>query len=536
MSRLLLLLPLLACGKDDPAGKDKTTEPDPTLQVCEPSGVPGAPLRLLTTTEIDRSVGDLLAVDGASGGRLPADPTVHGFEGFAETVGVSQLQADGYMRASEDVTDQIDWTALLPCDVATGDSSCAEAFIADFGGRAFRRPLTTEESGIFVDLFTDMDADQGFEIAMASVVQAMLQSPQFLYRIELGDPSVDEPIVPLTSHELATRLSYLLWASTPDDTLLAAAGDDSLRDPTVLAEQVDRMLADPKARDVIGRFVEQWTGITELEDATKDALNFPTWTPDLADDLVEETRRYSAHVVFDGEGTLEALLTSPTTIANRAVADHYGVSGPTSDDEWVEISLPADQRAGLLTHASLLATAAHNNQTSPVHRGLFVYEQLFCGIQPQPPDDLDITLPPLDDSISTRERFARHTQDPLCADCHSFMDPIGFGFEHYDPTGAWRDTEGDGIPVDSSGILTYSSQQGLFDGAIELSAKTAAAPEVRECFVTQWFRASNGRDPGDADLCTLEELDAAFASGDVIELLRAIPQTESFRTRPKVTP
>jgi hypothetical protein len=240
--------------------------------------------------------------------------------------------------------------------------------------------------------------------------------------------------------------------------------------------------------------------------------------------------------VFDGEGSLEALLTADYTVANRAVAKHYGLSGPASDDTWEVLALPTDQRAGLLTQPSLLATAAHNNQTSPVHRGLFVYEQLFCGVQPQPPGDLDITLPPLDDSISTRERFARHTQDPLCADCHSFMDPIGFGFEHYDPVGAWRDTEGDGIPVDASGLLTYSSQQGLFDGVIELSAKTAAAPEVQACFVTQWFRSSNGREPADADLCTLEELDTAFASGDVLELLRAIPQTESFQTRPKVTP
>lgn len=530
MKLLILLLPLLSCGKKE-GGDPKDQGTDAAAGVCEPTGIPQAPLRLLTTTEVDRSVVDLLGVTGATEDRLPPDPTVHGFAGFAETVGVSQLQADGYMRASEDVTDQLDWSTL-----GCSDAACAEAYIDDFGGRAFRRPLSAEESGIFVDLYTEVEAEQGFDVAMDAVVQAVLQSPQFLYRIELGDPTVTDPVVPLTSHELATRLSYLLWASTPDDALLAAASDDSLRDPTVLAGQVDRMLADPRARDVVGRFVEQWTGIGELESATKDALSHPTWTPELAADLVEETRRFSADVVFDGEGTLEALLTATHTVANQSVAAHYGVAGPGSDDEWVAIDLPADQRAGLLTQASLLASAAHNNQTSPVHRGLFVYEQLFCGVQPQPPDDLDITLPPLDDSISTRERFARHTQDPLCADCHSYMDPIGFGFEHYDPTGAWRDTEGDGIPIDASGVLTYSSQQGRFDGAIELSGRVAAADEVRSCFVTQWFRASNGRDPGDADLCTLEELDAAFDQGEVVELLRAIPLTEAFRTRPKVNP
>lgn len=528
-----LLLVLLACT-DDPAD---THAPDPSTELgaCEP-GPLLAPLRLNTTTELDRSTEDLLGVPGSTGERLPPDPTVHGFEGFAETVGVSQLQADGYMRASEDVTDGIDWDAVLPCAVADGDAACADAFIDDFGSRAFRRPLEADEREIFVDLFAAVQAEQGFVEGAAAVVQAALQSPQFLYRIELGDPTAAGPVVPLTPHELATRLSYLLWATTPDDALLTAASDGSLTDPDVLAAQVERMLADDRARAVVARFTEQWTGITELPGATKDALAFPDWSPELAEDLREETRRFAAGVVFDGAGTLEALLTADTTVANSVVAAHYGLSGPASPDTWETLALPADQRAGLLTHASFLASAAHNNQTSPVHRGLFVYEQLFCGIQPQPPDDLDITLPPLDDTLTARERFARHTQDPLCADCHVFMDPVGFGFEHYDPVGAWRDTQGAGVPVDASGMLTYSSQQGRFDGAIELSARVAAAPEVRTCFVTQWFRTTWGRDPGDADTCTLGELDAAFAAGDVQALLRAIPATQSFQHRPPVVP
>ena len=152
------------------------------------------------------------------------------------------------------------------------------------------------------------------------------------------------------------------------------------------------------------------------------------------------------------------------------------------------------------------------------------------------PDDLDITLPPLSDDLSTRERFARHTQDPLCSGCHSTMDPIGLGFEHYDPVGRWRDTEGDGLPVDASGVLTYSGAAGAFYGVPELAGLLTTVEEVPQCFVVQWFRATWGREPGEGDTCSTEALDAAFATGDVPTLLRAIPLTDSFRYRTEVVP
>jgi len=516
---------------------DTDTDTDTDTGPCEPSGAPDAPLRMLTTDQIDRSVFDLLAVLGGTAGRLPADPTVHGFEGSASTVSVSQLMADGLMRASEDSTAAIDWAALLPCDPASGDSVCAESFIDDLGRRAFRRPMEADERQIFVDLFTAMEPIEGFEGSLALVVQAMLQSPQFLYRIELGDPSQAQgDHVPLTAHELATRLSLLLWGRTPDEELLALADDGTLTDPAVLAAQVDRLLDDPRAREVVGDFVEQWMGLTDLDTTAKDPTAFPTWSPELAADLREETRRFATDVIFDGDGSLHALLTADHTFVNGALADHYGVTPPTDPDAWERVTLPAAERSGLLTQGSFLADAAHSNQTSIVHRGLFVFEQLYCGEQQDPPGDLDITLPPLDDDLSTRERYARHTQDPLCSGCHSSMDPIGLGFEHYDPIGRWRDTEGNAIPVDASGVLTYSSQAGAFYGAVELAGLLTAVPEVQECFVLQWFRMGWGREPGESDTCSTDELQAAFAAGDVPTLLRTLPLTDSFRFRGEVVP
>ncbi len=540
-----LWLTLVGCGDDGPgAPKPQPTTPTPTTTEthsapesdtgtppCVSPEPPDAPLRLLTRTEVDRSVEAVTGVPGTARVRLPKDPTVHGFEGYAAVSTVSQLAADGYLRSAEDVTAAIDWSTLAPCDPASGDRACAESFVDTFGRRAFRRSLTPEERDIFLGLFDDLVPTEGFPGALATIVQAMLQSPQFLYRLELGDGAVQGTSVRLTAHELGARLASTFWASTPDEELLALADDDSLRDPAVLAAQVDRMLADPRAHEVFGRWVEQWTGATDLDTQPKDATAYPEWSPALAADLREELRRTATSTVFDGEGTLDALLTEPVTWVNGPVAALYGVPGPAVPTDWIEVELPADERAGLLTRAAFLTDAAHSNQTSIVHRGLFVFEQLTCGVQPPPPGDLDITLPPLDDTLSTRERFARHTTDPLCAGCHDRLDPVGLGFEHYDALGKWRDFEGDGVPVDASGVLTYGSQAGPFSGAVELSAMLADDPAVERCFVTQWFRSTWGREPGAGDTCAVEALNAAFVDGDVQTLLRAIPTTDAYTVR-----
>ena len=561
-----LLLALLACGPDDaPDDKSPTTSSDTDTDTdadadsdadadtdadadadadtdipCVQTDAPEAPLRLLTHTQLDVSIDDLLGVTSTASGRLPSEVRVHGFAGYAHTVAVSQLEADALMRATEDATAAADWTALLPCDPASGDRSCAETFTDSFGARAFRRPLEAEERDLFLALYDTMIIDEDFETTMGLIVQAMLQSPQFLYRIELGDPDAVDPaspdLVPLTDHELAARLSFLFWNAPPDDALLAAADAGTLHDAAELSAQIDRLMADPRARDAFGRFVTAWMEVDDLPKIGKDATRFPDWGPERAEDLLEETRRFSADVVFDGDGSLDTLLMADHSFVNGALAEHYGVSAPSDPDAWVRVVFPVGQRAGLLTQGSFLASAAHNNQTSIVHRGLFVFEQLYCGEQSQPPDDLDITLPPLDEDISTRERFARHTQDPVCAGCHTTMDPIGLGFEHYDPVGRWRDVEGNDVPIDASGVLTYSPEAGAFYGAPELAGMLSAVPEIKQCFVVQWFRSTWGREPGAADTCSLEELEDAFVDGDVPALLRAIPHTDAFRHRAAIVP
>jgi len=502
------LLLLLACGgKDDPdAGTGDASS-------CEATGPDTAPIRKLTRTEYGNTVRDLTDLDLDLSSRLLADPEVHGFDNNSQLVSVSQLQADGYMRASEDVTSALDLADVLPCDPAAGEDTCADAFVRDFGARAFRRPLDEVEAGIFVDLFELTRDSEGFDMGIALVIQAMLQSPQFLYRPELGVGQTGT-LVALTDFELATRLSYLLWESTPDATLQEVASQGTLSDPAVLASQAERMLADPRARTAFSHFVSQWTDMAELDGAVKDGVAYPEWGEDLAQEMTAEAAHFVESVVFDEDGRLASLLTAP-----------YIWDG--------------QERYGLLTQPALMTALSHSNQTSVVLRGKFVRERLMCHVLQPPPDDLDISLPPLDSSLSTRERFARHMQDPACSGCHALTDPIGLGFEHYGPLGEWRDEEAPGMPVDASGLVIAGDDlDGTFYGVDELSERMADSVLIERCFVLNVFRSSFGREPGPADACVVSELEDAFASsgGDIRSLLGAIPTTETFRSRPTVAP
>ena len=504
----LLPLVLIACGnKDDPGAPGGDD-----LEICDPTGPDLAPIRKLTQTEYGNTVRDLTGLDGELEARLLADPEAHGFDNNSQLVSVSQLAADGYMRASEDLTAAVNLSDLVPCDPVTADDACADQFIADFGALVFRRPLDQVEATIFADLFAASAGLEGPEMGISLVIQAMLQSPQFLYRPELGSGSGAQ--VALTDHELATRLSYLLWESTPDAALRDAAAAGSLSDPAEIAAQTERMLADPRARSAMSHFVTQWTDIGEVEDAVKDGTAYPEWTEDLGDQMKDETAQFVEEVVFDGGGTLGDLFTAPYT--------------------WNGL-----ERYGLFTQPSLMTALSHSNQTSVVLRGKFIRERVLCHELQPPPGDLDISLPPLDSSLSTRERFARHMQDPVCSGCHALTDPIGLGFEHYGPLGEWRDEEAPGVPVDASGLIVAAAElNGAFYGVDELSERLSDSALIEQCFVLNIFRNSFGREPGPADECVVSQLESAFSEsgGDISSLLLDVAATETFATIPQVTP
>jgi hypothetical protein len=281
----------------------------------------------------------------------------------------------------------------------------------------------------------------------------------------------------------------------------------------------------------VANFNRQWLQLGDVDVLDKDAVAYPEFDDTLGASMKAETLALLEHVVFDGAGDLDTMLTADYSFVDSALAELYGVSG-VGGDTLTRVDLDPQQRAGLLTQASVLALTGKRDQSSPVQRGKFVRERLLCESLPEPPPDVDTTPPTVDPNATTRERFDQHSSDPTCAACHSLIDPIGFGLEHYDGIGRWRAMDG-GVPVDASGEIV-GMDDGTFDGAIELSKKLAGSEQVRACFVDTWFTYAYGRAPVEDDGCTTDELALAFedAERDVRSLLVALTRTEAFLYRP----
>jgi hypothetical protein len=423
---------------------------------------------------------------------------------------------------------------LMGCDPATsGEDTCAAQFIASFGQRAYRRPVDSEERSQLMALYTDSKSQYDFKSAVGLVLQAVLQSPEFLYRVELGKIAANPQLVQLTSNEIATRLSYFLWGTTPTPELLLLATAGEFDTAAGIERQARLMVADPRSHETVKSFHEQWLELDTLPMKSKDTSVYPLFDDAMRTSMREETLRFVEDVVFKQDGTVATLLTSSSSFIDAKLATLYGVKGFVAKD-FQRTALDPTQRIGLLTQASTLAIHAKANQSSPVHRGKFVRERLLCEQLSPPPAGLIIVPPDPDPNASTRERFAEHSKNATCAGCHTLMDPIGFGFEHYDGIGAYRDMDGK-FNVDATGQVNASRDaDGPFDGVPELAQRLAKSQEVRDCVAGQWFVYTFGRSVNnELDKCSRESLYRAFeASGYKIpELLVALTTTDAFRYR-----
>lgn len=505
--------------------------------LCKATPQPGeAPLRRLTRYEYDNTLRDLLGDVTAPGESFPPDQKIGAFSNTATALTVPPLLAQGYESAAEELakTAIANPSKLLPCDpVAAGEDACAQQFIATFGKKAFRRPLTDDEKAGLFALYQTNRAGADFTNGIQAVLEAFLQSAPFLYRAEDGVVSkINAGVVPLSSYEMASRLSYFIWGSMPDDTLFAAADSDALTTPEQIATQARRMLQDPKAKPAVEEFYSEWLEVATLGGVAKDAATYPDFTPSLRSSMQAETKAFVDWVMFDGDGRLETMLTAPVSFLNAELAHAYGISGITGTALQM-VQLDPKTRAGVLTQPSILATLGKPDRSSPVLRGRFIREQLFCQTIPNPPPALVIVPPKVTPGVSTRESFSAHSSDPACSGCHSLMDPIGFGFESYDGMGEYR-TVDQGRPVDSSGKLDVTDIDGTFDGAVDLAGKLTQSQEVRDCVVTQWFRFAFGRGETPEDACSLDTTKRVFSSSnhDMRELMVALTQTDAFRYRP----
>jgi hypothetical protein len=499
-------------GADDDGGDD-----DGAAAGCESGpSVGAAPLRRLTRFEYDNTIRDLLGDDTRPAeSSFSPDEVVGGYASNA-VAPISQTQLDQYAAAAEDlaeafVTDGID--AWIACPLS--DSTCVGDFVADFGRRAFRRPLLDVELAEYVALYESGKTEWGAQTGVQLVVQAMLMSPHFLYHVEVLPPGAAETdVVELAPFELASRLSYFVWASAPDDALLDAAESGDILTPTGLEAEVRRLLDDDRAADAIASFHEQWMHLGGLGDLVKDAELFPQWSPELAASMRQETLAFADEVIRNGDGSLATLMTAAWTIGDARVAELYGATAPT--EPLGQIELPPGERAGILTHAGFLATNAHASETSWVYRGKFVRENLLCQPLPAPPPGVEVNAA-LD---------LGRLDDPECSGCHLLMDPIGIGFDGYDALGI-RIDDGPG------GEVLGVPEIGQFDTAVQLAGALAESAIVHDCVATQWFRFASRRAETPADECAVDAIQASFAESgqDVRELVVAVALSDAFRYR-----
>lgn len=506
-------------GPADPAACGKTPQIGPT------------PMRRLAHAEYDHTIRDLLGDATGPSREFPADSPAMGYDNHAGLT-VSRTHATAYMDAAEAIARRAiaDLTKLLPCSAAAaGEEVCATQFIQKFGRRAYRRPLDADEQAILVGLYRQARTAGDFPTAIRVVLQAILVAPQFLYRVEDGAALPVGGAGKLDDYALATRLSYLLWASTPDEALLDAAEAGRLRTPDGLATEVARLMADPRAHDGVLRFASQWvptpaSGIVPNKDTTV----YRDFTPAVAELMRVELRTFLDHVAWQDGAKLKTFLTAPYTFMNPELARFYRKPGVTNP-AFARVDVDVQYHAGVLSKGALLAQLAHANGSHPVARGKFVRDHLLCDPPPPPPPDVNPAQPQAMPGETTRQALTRATSATSCHSCHQLMNPIGFGFEHFDGVGRWRGFES-GVAVDASGELVGTDADGTFTGLPELGARLAGSGQAQACFAAQLFRYAFGRPEAAADGCVLDALKARGAATEwsLIELLVALARVPDF--------
>ncbi len=561
---------LLACGaqpEDEATSESSATEgvedaprdPEVDGEPVDDCAVetPGPRPRLvrLTHAQYERSVNELLpGIEQSPASEFIADPLFAGFDNNADALTVTARLARDYRRAAEALAAEAVATPSIlhgaaPCVAAAGDElaldeheaeACAVELIERFGRRVYRRPLSESQRAAYLEVYRRgpglYEEGAAFAQGVRLVLETMLQSPRFLYRVELstgpgGD--LDGDVIALDGYEIATRLSFLLWNSTPDDELLDAAADGALAQPAEIEEHARRLLDDPRAREPVLDFHAQWLGFQRYEGLSKDAALYPEFAELSAGAMQEETRRFIEHVVFELEEGYAALMTAPISFVNAELAAIYGVTHVADPEEFVRVELDADERAGLLTQLGFLAAHAQPDASSPILRGVFVHRQILCNQLPAPPDDVELD-PPMDAGVyeTTRERVEAHTSAPYCASCHGVINPAGFAFEHFDAIGRYRAHEG-AAPIDAAASVPVDGGELAFTDHVDFATQLAALEQARRCYLENWFRYAYAREPASADACTLDGLHARAEQRDynVKELLVAFTQTRTFRFR-----
>jgi hypothetical protein len=417
---------------------------------------------------------------------------------------------------------------IVICDLTTGEA-CVKQILAAFGRRAWRRPLTDGElTGLLKLVALGEQQGDGVEGGLKVALRAILTAPYFVFRVEKDPEPTSLMPHPLDAFELAARLSYFLWSSTPDDALLDAAEDGSLLDVEGLKKQVDRMLDDPRSEGFVESFAGQWLYTRALDDHEPDYVVYPTYNEDIAAAMKKETKLFFREFLHSDRG-MEELLTADFTFANDALATHYGLP-PVGSEEHQMVSFVGAPRKGILTQGSLLTVTSHPTRTSPVKRGKWVLTQLLCSKPADPPPGVEGLEPAAMPSGTLRELLEEHRKNPVCASCHDVMDPLGFGLESYDGVGSFRTEDTGGFAIDATGELPTGEK---FDGAVEMADIIAQDPRYSSCVTKQLFTFALGRGTGPRDLEYLKYMTNEFRAGGskLRDLIKLVVTSEPFRLR-----
>lgn len=486
----------------------------------------------LNRAEYDNTVRDLLGTTLKPSADFPADDHGYGFDNIADVLSLSPLQLELYERAAERLVDDAFAkpemvSKLIPCSLGDDERGCATKSIGAFAMRAFRRPVSDEDVAKLMGLFDIAkgeggSATDGVKLAM----RGALVSPHFIFRIELDPDLTAKAARPLNDYELASRLSYFLWSSMPDQTLFDLAAAGKLKEPNELRTQAIRMLADPRSSSIVSNFAGQWLSTRELDEVNIDRAAFPDFDDTLRTSMKKETELFFASFLKD-DLDMKQLLTGDFTFIDARLATHYGMEAPSTP--WTKVARDPNRR-GLLGLAGLLTTTSYPNRTSPVKRGAWVLHQLLCTPPPPPPPGVEGLKPEGTPTGTIRDRMEAHRTQPVCRSCHEMMDPIGFGLENFDGIGKWR-TEESGFPIDASGKLPGSGA--TFKNPSEMTTALAEDSRVSRCVAEHLYTYALGRGPGATDAVYLDDIaDKTKSNGNRMkELIVQIVVSEPFRMR-----
>lgn len=471
-------------------------------------------IRLLSNKEYRNTIKDLFPKIEVNIS-LTNDISKHNqFDNITAERPVQKTDLGLYLNTAMEIAKKISWDQEAPCNNKNAETEakvCLESFLNTKGERIWRRPLTATEktnlTSIFIATYNEISAKKDYQAGMEDTLTAMLVSNNFLYRTELGQKKEDG-FYHLDPYEIASALSYSFWRTMPDDTLMDLAASKQIEQDSVIKTQISRLMSDNRFNETLGDFANYWLEVYKVYQVNKDQALFPEFTDALKSNLHDETISFFKHII-DQKGTYESLLSSSFSTGAESLANFY--SAPYKDGK---IQFNPSQRKGILSHASLLAANAYPDSPSPVHRGVFLIENLTCNHFPEPPA---VTVPEIDEKVSNKDRFANHSEKQECAVCHDSIDQIGFSFENYDAIGRFRTTEYN-KPIDAKGSITLDGSKKEYQGLVGLSELLSKSQDGVNCFSKQVLTFSLGRAlESNRDKCLLNDFQNKFTTASPLK-------------------